>query len=162
MAKPTKGIGERQLVVFRLAQDTYGFDIDDVREIIRMQEITRVPNAPTNIEGVINLRGRICPVLDLRARLGVRVSAATAESRIVVVEIDGDDVGMIVDAVTEVLRVPADSIQPTASLAVAADSRVVEGIANFDDRLIIVVALGTLLSGEDQGLLAEVRELAAA
>jgi len=160
MSKQAVGSAERQLVVFRLAQDTYGFDIDSVREIIRMQEITRVPNAPDNIEGVINLRGRICPVMDLRQRLGVSLSDATPDSRIVVVEIGGDDVGMIVDAVTEVLRVPGDQIQPPASLVITADARVVEGILNLGDRLIIIVELGALLAGEEQGVLAEVRRAA--
>ncbi len=161
MAEEAGGSAERQLVVFRLAQDTYGFDIDAVREIIRMQEITRVPNAPENIEGVINLRGRICPVMDLRKRLGVSLGDATADSRIVVVEIDGEDVGMIVDAVTEVLRVPTDRIQPPASLVVTADMRVVEDIVNLGDRLIIVVELGALLAGEESGALAEVLARAA-
>ena len=161
MAGEAGGSAERQLVVFRLAQDTYGFDIDAVREIIRMQEITRVPNAPENIEGVINLRGRICPVMDLRKRLGVSLSDATADSRIVVVEIEGEDVGMIVDAVTEVLRVPADRIQPPASLVVTADMRVVEDIVNLGDRLIIVVELGALLAGDESGALAEVLARAA-
>ena len=162
MAKQADGSAERQLVVFRLAQDTYGFDIEAVSEIIRMQEITRVPNAPRNIEGVINLRGRICPVMDLRKRLGVSVSDATAESRIVVVEINGNDVGMIVDAVTEVLRVSADRIQPPASLVVTADMRVVEAIVNLGDRLIIVVELDALLASEEAGALAEVLTRAAA
>ncbi len=161
MAGEAGGGTERQLVVFRLAQDTYGFDIDAVREIIRMQEITRVPNAPANIEGVINLRGRICPVMDLRKRLGISLSDATADSRIVVVEIEGEDVGMIVDAVTEVLRVPADRIQPPASLVVTADMRVVEDIVNLGDRLIIVVELGALLAGDESGALAEVLARAA-
>jgi len=162
VAEESASSAERQLVVFRLAQDTYGFDIDAVREIIRMQEITRVPNAPENIEGVINLRGRICPVMDLRKRLGVDPSDATADSRIVVVEIDGDDVGMIVDAVTEVLRVPADRIQPPASLVITADMRVVEDIVNLGDRLIIVVQLGALLAREDSSALADVLTRAAA
>lgn len=162
MIRQAGGTAERQLVVFRLAQDIYGFDIEAVREIIRMQEITRVPNAPEHIEGVINLRGRICPVMDLRKRLGVSESRATAESRIVVVEIAGDDVGMIVDAVTEVLRVPGDRIQPPASLVITADTRVVEGIVNLGDRLIILVDLGTLMVGDGQGVLAEARARAAA
>jgi len=152
---------ERQLVVFRLAQDVYGFDIQAVREIIRMQEITRVPNAPEQIEGVINLRGRICPIMDLRKRFDVAISEATAESRIVVVEIAGEDVGVIVDAVTEVLRVPGDRIQPPSSVVTTADTRVVEGIVNLGDRLIILVDLNTLLTPDDRAVFQEM-ELAAA
>ncbi len=162
MTQEAGSSAERQLVVFRLGRYAYGFDIDAVREIIRMQEITRVPNAPENIEGVINLRGRICPVMDLRRRLGVSVTSATADSRIVVVEIEGEDMGMIVDAVTEVLRAPADLIQPPASLVVTSDMRVVRDIVNLGDRLIIVVQLGALLACDEPGALSEVLARAAA
>jgi purine-binding chemotaxis protein CheW len=162
MANEAGGSAERQLVVFRLAQDVYGFEIQAVREIIRMQEITRVPNAPEFIEGVINLRGRICPVMDLRKRFGISISDATAESRIVVVEIAGEDVGMIVDAVTEVLRVAGDRIQPPSSVVKTADTRVVEGIVNLDNRLIILVDLNTLLADGDQAVFGGSEALAAA
>ena len=162
MAGEESNGAERQLVIFRLGTDAYGFDIDAVREIIRVQEITRVPNTPENIEGVINLRGRICPVMDLRKRLGVPPSAATSDSRIVVVEIAGEDVGMMVDAVTEVLRVPEDRIQPPASLVVTADLRVVEDIVNLGDRLIIIVQLSALLTSDDSSALADVGARAAA
>jgi purine-binding chemotaxis protein CheW len=155
MEKQVSGNSERQLVVFRLAQDVYGLEIQGVREIIRMQEITRVPNAPEFIEGVINLRGRICPVMDLRKRFGVAVTDVTTESRIVVVEIAGEDVGMIVDAVTEVLRVAGDRIQPPSSVVTTRETRVVEGIVNLDNRLIILVDLDTLLSAEDRAAFSE-------
>ncbi len=154
MADQGSGSAERQLVVFRLANDVYGLEIQAVREIIRMQEITRVPNAPEFIEGVINLRGRICPVMDLRKRFAVGASDVTAESRIVVVEIAGEDVGMIVDAVTEVLRIPGDRIKPPSSVVTTTETRVVEGIVNLDDRLIILVDLDTLLSAEDRAAVA--------
>ena len=162
MALQKRGSEERQLVVFRLANDVYGLEIQAVREIIRMQEITRVPNAPEFIEGVINLRGRICPVMDLRKRFGVSVTDATSESRTVVVEISGEDVGMIVDAVTEVLRVSGDRVQPPSPVVTTADTRVVEGIVNLDDRLIILVDLDTLLSAEDRAVFTGAEELAAA
>ena len=152
---------ERQLVVLRLAQDVYGFDIHAVREIIRMQEITRVPHAPEQIEGVINLRGRICPVMDLRKRFGLAVTDATADSRIVVVEMAGEDVGVIVDGVTEVLRVPGDRIQPPSAVVTNADTRVVEGIVNLDDQLIILIDLQMLLTSADHAIIEDL-QLAAA
>ena len=98
--------GERQLVVFDLNEEAYGVDISQVREIIRMQEITRVPRAPEFIEGVINLRGKVIPVVDLRARFSMPGTERTDEHRIVVVDVDGQDIGMVVDAVTEVSRIP--------------------------------------------------------
>ena len=98
--------GERQLVVFDLNEEAYGVDISQVREIIRMQEITRVPRAPEFIEGVINLSGKVIPVVDLRTRFSMPGTERTDEHRIVVVDVDGQDIGMVVDAVTEVSRIP--------------------------------------------------------
>ena len=137
---------ERQLVVFRLASQVYGVDIGSVREILRMQQITHVPHAPEFVEGVINLRGKICPVVDLRKRFGVEVSELTDDSRIVLADVHGDYVGMIVDAVTEVLRINSDRVEPMPELVGAGDSGFIEGIANLDERLIIVVNLEAAFS----------------
>ena len=96
MAEQTDTLTETQLVVFDLAGEYYGVDIGDVREIIRMQTVTKVPGAPSFVEGVINLRGEVLPVIDLRKRLNIRVSEQTNESRIVWLTINGqDDVGMV-------------------------------------------------------------------
>ena len=92
MAQNNNAQGEMQLVVFDLASEFYGVDIGDVREIMRMQNVTRVPGTPTFMEGVINLRGKIVPVVDLRKRLELKVKAQTKESRIVVVDIGGKEV----------------------------------------------------------------------
>ncbi len=159
--KESAAAAERQLVVFSLACDVYGVDIAAVVEIIRMQEITRVPNAPEFVEGVINLRGKICPVIDLRRRFGVHVSETTDESRIVVVEADGDDVGMIVDAVTEVLKIDGACVEPPSEVIASEDASLVEGIANLGERLILLMDLRTALSREDRGA-APLAEAAAA
>lgn len=106
---------EQQLVVFDLAQEAYGVDIGTVREIIRMQDVTSVPHRPDYVSGVINLRGRITPVVDLRKRFDLSDLEITRDSRIVVVDIDGDDIGMIVDAVTEVLRISTTQIEPPST-----------------------------------------------
>ena len=102
---------ELQLVIFDLAAETYGVDIGSVREIIRMQETTKVPRTPDFVEGVINLRGKVIPVIDLRKRFGFKRAEATKDTRIVVVDIDGNDIGVVVDAVTEVLRLAADAVE---------------------------------------------------
>ncbi len=101
---------ERQLVIFDLADEAYGVNIETVREIIRMQEITQVPRTPDYVEGVINLRGKVIPVIDMRKRFGFPVAEHTKDTRIVVIDIDGNDIGATVDAVTEVLRLGAESI----------------------------------------------------
>ena len=124
---------ERQLVVFDLAAESYGVDIGTVREIIRVQEITHVPNAPDFVEGVINLRGKVIPVVDLRKRFGLEVGEQTAESRIVVVDIAGEDIGVMVDAVAEVLRISGDSVEAAASIITTADSYYILGISKLGE-----------------------------
>ena len=112
---------ERQLVIFDLAAESYGVDINAVQGIIRMQTITKVPRTPEFVEGVINLRGEVIPVVDLRKRFGLTATEETKDSRIVVVYIGGQQVGMVVDAVTEVLRISADSIEPPRAVTESSD-----------------------------------------
>lgn len=140
--------GERQVVVFDLAGETYGMDIAVVREIIRMPAVTRVPNAPAYVEGVVNLRGKVIPVLDLRKRLGLEAAAPTKETRVVVVDSGGDDIAVIVDAVTEVLRVPSDAVEAATAPRGAARGHV-EGIANLDDRLVILLNVASAISADE-------------
>ena len=146
---------EQQLVVFDLADEGYGVDISAVREIIRLQEITRVPRTPEFVEGVINLRGKVIPVIDLRKRFGLAVEAESQDNRIVVVDIGDQDIGVVVDAVTEVLRIPTDSVEPPASVITTADSDYLLGIAKLDSRLIILLDLRKVLSVDEQGALSE-------
>jgi len=148
MADTNNAMGESQLVVFDLASEHYGVDIADVREIMRMQTITKVPGAMIYIEGVINLRGKVLPVLDLRKRLGLHVGDLTEESRIVVIDIEAGEVGVIVDAVTEVLRVPNASIEGPSSMLAQGNSDYLRGIAKLSDRLIILLDLNKLLSSK--------------
>ncbi len=144
---------ERQLVVFTLASESYGVNIETVREIIRMQRITPVPAAPQHVVGVINLRGRVVPVVDLRGRLGVAVSEESADSRIVVVQIDGESVGVIVDTVDEVQRIPASSVSSTSARVTTAESYYIEGIAQLDEQLLILLDLERALSADVSELL---------
>jgi purine-binding chemotaxis protein CheW len=143
--------GEIQLVVFDLASEYYGVNISDVREIMRMQSITRVPGTYNFVEGVINLRGNVLPVIDLRKRLGLKISEHTKESRIVVIDIDTGEIGVIVDAVTEVLRIPRSSIEPSSSVITNASSNYLWGIAKLPDKLIILIDPNKALSSvEDE------------
>ena len=148
LTEPSNAIAdsETQLVVFDLASEFYGVDIGDVREIIRMQSITRVPGAPPFVEGVINLRGSVVPVVDLRKRLDLTLTEQTQETRIVVVDIAGRDVGVIVDGVTEVLRIPLSSVEPPSSMIANVDSDYLRGIARLEGRLIILLDLSKALA----------------
>ena len=141
---------ERQLVVFRLSDESYGIDVGSTREIFHLQNITHVPNAPEYVEGVINLRGKVVPVIDLRKRFGVEASEATSDSRIVVVEYQGEDVGLIVDAVDEVLTVGADDIAGAPEVTRQGDATISQGFAQINGELVILIDIETVLGGKDE------------
>lgn len=146
---------EQQLVVFDLSSEAYGVDIGAVREIIRLQDITKVPRTPEFVEGVINLRGKVIPVVDLRKRFGLPVEEESKENRIVVVDIGAQDIGVVVDAVTEVLRIATESVEPPASVITTADSEYLLGIAKLDSRLIILLDLERVLTETEHSSLLE-------
>lgn len=148
-ATATARTAELQIVVFELGDERYGLDIATVYEIIRHQPITAVPQAPAFVEGVINLRGRIIPVVDLRDRFGMATGALTRASRIVVAEAAGTRVGLVVDGVSEVLMVPSDAIEPTPEVAAGVEAAYLRGIAKLGERLIILLALDGLFGDAD-------------
>jgi purine-binding chemotaxis protein CheW len=142
---------EHQIVVFDLAKEHYAVDISTVEGIIKLQAITAVPRAPAFVEGVTNLRGEVLPVLDLRKRFGLAaVESRSKEARIVVVIMGGKKVGMIVDAVSEVLRVADEAIEPPSPIVSTVDSAFIRGIAKVGEKLIIMLDLGRVLSVEEQ------------
>jgi purine-binding chemotaxis protein CheW len=144
---------EQQLVIFELAEESFGLNIADVESIVKMQDITIVPHAPDFVQGVTNLRGTVLPVIDLRKRFGLPEVAFTPDTRIVVVDINGVKVGIIVDAVAEVLRVSDEEIEPPSPFVTTAASAFITGIAKIDSRLIILVDLVKILAvEEDQDL----------
>ena len=146
--------GELQIVVCELADEHYGLDIAKVFEIIRHQQITPVPRAPAFVKGVINLRGRIIPVVDLRSRFGMAEVEPTKETRIVVAETSSNRVGLIVDGVSEVLMLGADSVEPTPEVAAGEDAEYLRGIANLGDRLVLLLELDGLFGLEEEDAMA--------
>ncbi|MGQ9455678.1 MAG: chemotaxis protein CheW [Armatimonadota bacterium] len=138
-----------QLVVMKLANEFYGVDIGAVNTIIRMQEVTAIPRTPDFVEGVINLRGSIIPIVDLRKRFGLPVGEITKASRIVVVEANGQIIGMIVDAVVETLRLPLNAIEPPSPVVSTVDTAYVRGVGKLDGRLIILLDLSKLLTSSE-------------
>ncbi|BCV20770.1 chemotaxis protein CheW [Moorella sp. Hama-1] len=141
---------EVQLVVFQLAGETYGVEISHVQEIIRLQTITEIPRTPAFVEGVINLRGRIIPILDMHKRFHLPAAEATNNTRIMVVELGEVTVGMIVDSVSEVLRLPADSIEPPPPMISGIDVAYLKGVGKWNDKLIILLALDRVLRESEQ------------
>ncbi len=146
MAKDNSAVMEKQLVLFELGGELYGVDIGAVYEIIRMQPITSVPKAPFFVNGVINLRGRVIPIVDMRKRFSLPEAKQNKDNRIMVMESGGQNIGIIVDAVTEVLRIPADSVEPPSDIIVTAASDYLLGIANRDGHMIILLDLDKVLS----------------
>jgi purine-binding chemotaxis protein CheW len=147
---PAAGGEERQLVVFQLGAELYGVDIARVHEIIRLQTITRVPRAPSFVEGVIHLRGKVIPVVDLRRRFGLPLADHTRATRTVVVEIGDQVVGIIVDSVSEVLRVSTATIEPPSPVVAGIDSEYLQGIAKLPERLVILLDLDRVLAREER------------
>ncbi len=145
-----------QLVTFSIGEEEFGVEILKVREIIRMLEITRVPRAPEFVEGVINLRGSVIPILDLRKRFGLVSKDNDKDTRIVVINIHNMTVGFIVDSVSQVLRIPANTVEPPPPVVAGLDSEYIEGVGKLEDRLLILLDLDRLLSSEERNVLSQV------
>lgn len=139
---------ELQLVVFRLDKEEYGLPITKVQEINRLVPITKLPQMPSFMEGVINLRGRIIPVIDLRKRFSLTAAAYEEETRIIIVEVNSQTVGVIVDAVTEVVRLPAASVEPPPSSFIL-DEQYIAGVGKLDDRLLILLNIDRVLTTQE-------------
>ncbi|WP_045214195.1 chemotaxis protein CheW [Desulfonatronovibrio magnus] len=145
-----------QLVTFSIGGEEFGVEILTVQEIIRMLEITRVPKAPDFVEGVINLRGKVIPIIDLRKRFGLESRVHDKNTRIVVIEINKMIVGFVVDSVSEVLRIPADTVEPPPPVVAGLDSEYISGVGKLEDRLLILLDLDRLLSREEKSVLSQV------
>lgn len=144
-----------QLVSFQIGTEEFGVDILKVQEINRMVDITKVPRSPEFVEGIINLRGKVIPIIDLRKRFNMELSAHDKNTRIVVVDIEGQTMGMVVDSVSEVLRIPASTIEPTPDVVTSVESDYIRGVAKLDNRLLIHLDLSRILSGEERHVLAD-------
>jgi len=145
-----------QLVTFSIGEEEFGVNILQVQEIIRTMEITNVPRAPEFVEGVINLRGKVIPIVDMRSRFGLDAKGHDKYTRIIVVEFDNIIVGFVVDSVSEVLRIPANSVQPPPPVVAGMDSDYIDGVGKLEDRLLILLDLNSLLNNEEMDALSGV------
>ena len=134
-----------QLVSFTLANEEYAVDILNVQEINRITEITKVPNAPDYVEGVVNLRGKVIPVINLRKKFRLPEKNSDDTTRIIIMDIQGVTNGLIVDSVSEVLRIPADIVEPSPPVTSNASSTFIKGIAKLEKRLIILIDIDKLM-----------------
>lgn len=145
-----------QLVSFIIGSEEYAVDIFYVKEINRLSHITKVPNAPEFIEGVINLRGRIIPVIDLRIKMGLPKKDYNKDSRIIVIE-DGDLlVGFLVDAVKEVIRIPKSIIEEPPEIITSSKTDFISSVGKLEERLLILIDLKKILSKNEHNQLKEV------
>jgi purine-binding chemotaxis protein CheW len=141
---------EEHLVIFTLGKELYGVTIHSVESIIKLQAITIVPRTASYILGVTNLRGTVVPVLDLRKRFNLPTCENTPNTRIVIINAEGSKVGIVVDEVTEVLKVSRGSIQPPPSLSTTVESAFINGIARINNRLVILLDLEKVLASSSR------------
>lgn len=147
-----------QILVFKLGDEEYGVNILQARGIEHLdQGITRVPKAPVFVEGIINLRGEIVPIVDLRKRFGLVVRPIGFDSRVIVVEVDDNLVGMVIDAIVEVLRIPVGSIEPAPEITKGVDAYYLAGVAKLEKRLIVLLNLDHALSAQEAQEISQVQ-----
>jgi purine-binding chemotaxis protein CheW len=149
-SKSKSSTTERQVVVFNLGEEEFGVNISEVREIIRMEQITKIPNSSPYILGVINLRGGIIVVIDLAMKLGLPSKQADKNTRIIVVEVGDNTVGMVVDSATEVLRLSGDQIEDAPEIITEKiDADYIEGVGILGERLLILLDLSKVLHAKE-------------
>lgn len=139
-----------QLVSFVLGNEEFGVDILCVQEINRMLQITKVPNAPSYVDGVINLRGRVIPVIDLRQKLGLPRKEHDHNTRVIVVEVNNKTVGFVVDGVKEVLRIPVSITEAPPEIVSGIKSEYIKSVGKLEDRLLILIDLEKILSKSEE------------
>jgi len=139
-----------QLVGFKLGDEDFAVDISRVQEINRMLKITKVPNSQEFVEGVVNLRGKIVPVVNLRERLGFPKKEEDAKTKIIVTEINNSLIGFIVDEVREVIRIPKDIIEQTPTIASSIEKDLINGVAKLEDRILILLNIENLFQLQEE------------
>lgn len=146
---------EKQLVIFELGSENFGIDIASVEGIVKLQEITKIPQAPSYMEGITNHRGSVLPVIDLHKRFGITGQEQTNETRIVVANVGNLKIGMIVSAVSEVLTIDDSVIEPPPPMVSNVNSEFIVGVAKIDKRLVILLDLVKVLTTEEKAQVAK-------
>jgi purine-binding chemotaxis protein CheW len=147
MTKST--VSNKKVIVFRLQEEEYAVSVASVGSIERMLPITRVPQTASFVKGVINLRGVVTPVIDLRTRFGMEATEVNEATRIIIVYMGDTEVGLVVDSANDVVDVPADAIEPKPEIIGTVDTDYIEGVVKLESRLLILLDLSKVLTSEE-------------
>jgi purine-binding chemotaxis protein CheW len=142
-------VGEVKVIVFRLKDEEYGVEVQQVKSIEKLDHITRVPRTPKFVKGVINLRGVVTPIIDLRSRFGLEESEYTESTRVIIVAVGELEVGLIVDAANDVIDIPVNAIEPPPEVVGGVEAAYLRGVAKLEKRLLILLNLDKVLSTEE-------------
>ena len=147
-----------QLVSFMLADEEYGVEVLKVREIIRMPTITKMPNVPQHVEGIINLRGKVIPIISMRRRFGLVENDNSSQTRIIIMDVCGSLTGFVVDAVSEVIRIRSSEIQPPPTIALSSgvSQEFITGVFNHAERLLIIMDIDRMFTEEERDTFGEI------
>jgi len=138
-----------QIISFRVGAEDYGLELANVKEVIRMRDVTWLPKAPPFIKGIINLRGKVIPIVDLRCKFGLESAEQTAATRVIVVEVKEKLMGMVVDSASQVMRVPTDQIDPPPLVVGYLSREYISGVAKLDDKLVILMDIKRIFTAEE-------------
>jgi len=150
----------RQFISFSVGEEEYGLELLRVKEVIRVREITWLPKAPSFVKGIINLRGDVIPIIDLRDKFGLQAKEDTAMTRVIVVEVEGKLMGMVVDAASQVVRIPADQIDPPPPVFGGRAQDFITGVGKLEDKLIILLNTDAILTAEERTQLGSLHDQA--
>lgn len=144
----------KQLISFTVGEEEYGLELLRVKEVIRVRQVTWLPRAPSCVKGIINLRGDVIPIVDLRERFGLDAAEQTAMSRVIVVEVGGQAVGMTVDSASQVVRVPADQFDPPPTVMGQGSRDFITAVGKMGEKLVIMIDVDMILSTEEMSQIA--------
>jgi purine-binding chemotaxis protein CheW len=146
----------RQFISFSVGEEEYGLELLRVKEVIRVREVTWLPKAPSFVKGIINLRGDVIPIIDLRDKFGLETREQTSQTRVIVVEVEGRLMGMVVDSASQVVRIPADQIDPPPPVVGGFSREFITGVGKLEDRLVILLNTDAVLTMEEKAALSSI------
>lgn len=143
-------MSEKQYVIFKLGKEEYGIDIMNVREIVQYQESVKIPNSPAFIEGIINYRGKVIPIICLKKKFGMASSVNDANTRIIVINLNDKQIGFLVDEASQTVRIDDSNIDPTPEVISGIERKYITGVGKIDNRLVILIDLEKVLTDDDK------------